>query len=246
MVQGRRSRSRAEAEEYFLAVQDVEPEHRRARVCPDLGGCGVEEAKAGEFLDAVDDGVGVAAGEAGGALPVFLVVGPAGQDHRPGGVGQQHPDAQAGGPDAADADLVEGFLDDAVEGLAGESGEVDGDVLAGERLLDERPDPGRRGSEHRRPRGCGMGLSAVAAGLVPVEGAGGDRLEKLLGGPAGEPLLQDAAVIGVGQAAQCPAGPAVELGAAGVLPGEAWVDAGGGLVVLGAERGVVLPVTLAQ
>ena len=39
-------------------------------------------------------------------------------------------------------DLVERFLDDAVEGLAGESGEVDGDVLAGECLLDERAQSG--------------------------------------------------------------------------------------------------------
>jgi len=38
---------------------------------------------------------------------------------------------------AADADLIEGFLDRAVEGFAGESGEVDGDVFAGEGLLDE-------------------------------------------------------------------------------------------------------------
>jgi hypothetical protein len=58
--------------------------------------------------------VGVAGGNPGGALAVVRVVGQvvgaAGQGHGPGGVGQQHADGDAGGPDAADADLVQGFL----------------------------------------------------------------------------------------------------------------------------------------
>jgi hypothetical protein len=64
-----------------------------------------------------------------------------GQDHGAAGVGEQHPDGHGGGFDAADADVVEGFLDRAVEGFAGEFGEVDGDVLGGEGLLDEGPHP---------------------------------------------------------------------------------------------------------
>lgn len=63
-----------------------------------------------------------------------------GQDYGLGGVGQEHADVDAGGPDAADADLVERFLDDTVQRLAGHPGEVDRDVLAGEGLLHERAD----------------------------------------------------------------------------------------------------------
>ncbi len=47
----------------------------------------------------------------------------------------------------ADADAVERFLDDAVQGLAGESGEVDRDVLSRERALDIGTDADR-GSGH--------------------------------------------------------------------------------------------------
>ena len=53
-------------------------------------------------------------------------------------------------------------------------------------------------------------------------------------------------MVGVGQAADGAGEPAVELGAAGVAPGKVGVDPAGGLVVLGAERRVVLPVLLAQ
>jgi hypothetical protein len=43
----------------------------------------------------------------------------------------------------ADADAVERFLDDAVQSLAGESGEVDRDVLSRERALDVGTDASR-------------------------------------------------------------------------------------------------------
>jgi hypothetical protein len=91
-------------------------------------------------------------------------------------------------------------------------------------------------------------MSAVAA-KAPIPGGGVLAvcwLEHLLGGPAGEHLFQHAAVVGVGQAAYLAVDPAVELGAAGVAAGEVRVDALGGLVVLGAERGVVLPVLFPQ
>jgi hypothetical protein len=91
-------------------------------------------------------------------------------------------------------------------------------------------------------------MSAVAA-KAPIPGGGVLAvcwLEHLLGGPAGEHLFQHAAVVGVGQAAYLAVDPAVELGAAGVAAGEVGVDALGGLVVLGAERGVVLPVLFPQ
>ena len=53
-------------------------------------------------------------------------------------------------------------------------------------------------------------------------------------------------MVGVGQAAQGAGEPAVQLGAAGVAPREVGVDPGGCLVVLGAERGVVLPVAFPE
>lgn len=81
----------------------------------DLGVGVVDEAEAGQFLHGVEAGVGVAGGQAVGAGAVFgvvgEVVGAAGQDHGAAGVGEQHPDGQGGGLDAADADVVEGFLD---------------------------------------------------------------------------------------------------------------------------------------
>jgi hypothetical protein len=82
----------------------------------------------------------VAAGDLVHAGPVVRVVGqvvdPAQDGHGPGGVGQQHPDTDASGLDLSGADLVKGFLDNAVQGLAGEPGEVDRDVLGGKCLLD--------------------------------------------------------------------------------------------------------------
>jgi len=134
-----------EAEEHVFAVEDVELEQGRAGVGADLRVGVVDEAEGGEFLHGVQDGVGVAGGQAVGAGAVFgvvgQVVGAAGQDHGAAGVGEQHPDGQGGGLDAADADVVQRFLDRAVQGLAGESGEVDGDVLGGEGLLDEGAHP---------------------------------------------------------------------------------------------------------
>jgi hypothetical protein len=66
----------------------------------------------------------VAAGDLVHAGPVVRVVGqvvdPAQDGHGPGGVGQQHPDTDASGLDLSGADLVKGFLDNAVQGLAGE------------------------------------------------------------------------------------------------------------------------------
>jgi len=134
-----------EAEEHVLAIEDVELEQRRAAVGAELRVGLVDEAEAGQFLHGVEDGVGVPGGQAVGAGAVFgvvgEVVGAAGQDHGAAGVGEQHPDGQGGGLDAADADVVERLLDRAVQGLAGEPGEVDGDVLSGEGLLDEGPHP---------------------------------------------------------------------------------------------------------
>jgi hypothetical protein len=89
--------------------------------------------------------VGVPGGQPVGPGAVFRVVGEvvgaAGQHHGAAGVGKQHPNRQGGGLDAANADVVERFLHRAVEGLAGESGEVDGDVLGCEGLLDEGAHP---------------------------------------------------------------------------------------------------------
>ena len=104
-----------------------------------------------------------------------------------------------------------------MQGLSGEPGEVDDDVLAGEGLLDEWPDPDRRGSKDRRPSRSGQ----RGGGALPscVEEFGGGGLEELLGGPAGEHFLQDSAVPGVREAAQGAGEPAVELGAAGVASG---------------------------
>jgi hypothetical protein len=151
---------RVEAEEDFLAVEDVELEQRRAGMGADLDVGVLDEAEAGEFLHGIQDGMGVAAGQPVGAGPVVRVVaevvGPAGQHHGTAGVGQQQPDGQGGGFVLADADVVEGFLDGAVEGFAGESGEVDGYVLAGEGLLDERAQADRGRGEHWRP-GCAGG-----------------------------------------------------------------------------------------
>ena len=93
-----------------------------------------------------------------------------------------------------------------------------------------------------------MSRPARGLGIRPVEveqvGAGG--LEELFGGPAGEHFLQDAAVVGVGQAAQGAGEPAVQLGAAGDASGQVRVDPGGSLVVFGAERAVVLPVAFPE
>jgi hypothetical protein len=98
-------------------------------------------------LHGVDDRTGVPGGELVGALTegwfVGVVVGAAGQDHRAGGVGQQEPDGQRPRLGVADADAVERFLDDAVQSLAGESGEVDRDVLSRERALDVGTDASR-------------------------------------------------------------------------------------------------------
>ena len=54
------------------------------------------------------------------------------------------------GLDEAHADLVQRLLNRAVQGFAGEAGEVDDDVLAGKRLLDEGAQADRRGGEDRR------------------------------------------------------------------------------------------------
>ena len=53
-------------------------------------------------------------------------------------------------------------------------------------------------------------------------------------------------MVGVGQAAERAGEPAVQLGAAGEAPHEIRVDPGRCLVVLGAERAVVLPVMLPE
>ena len=68
------------------------------------------------------------------------IVGAAGQRHGAAGVGQQHADSDAGWLGPADADVVQWFLDHAVQCFAGEPGEVDGYVVALECLLDKRPD----------------------------------------------------------------------------------------------------------
>jgi hypothetical protein len=153
---------RVEAEEDLFAVEDVELEQRRAGVGADLRVGVLDETEAGELLHGVQDGMGVAGGQPVGAGPVVRVVGqvvgPAGQHHGTAGVGQQEPDGQGGGLVLADADLVERFLDRAVEGFAGESGEVDGDVLAGEGLLDERA---------QADRGCGEDWWSGRAGVAP-------------------------------------------------------------------------------
>jgi hypothetical protein len=184
---------RVEAEEHFFAVEDVELEQRRAGMGADLGCRALKEPEAGEFLHVVKDRMGVPGCEPGGAFPVVRVVGQvigaAREHHGPGRVGEQHPDGDAGGPDPPDPDLVERFLDDAVQRLTGEPGEVDRDMLAGERLLDKRADAdGRRGENRRAGRAwCRHGGSAGLA--TCIQQFGGGRLEELLSGPAGEHLL---------------------------------------------------------
>jgi hypothetical protein len=158
-----------------------------------------------------------------GAGAVFRVVGEvvgsAGQGHGTAGVGQQHPYSHGGGLDLADADLIEGFLDRAMEGFAGEPGEVDGDVLAGEGLLDEGTQADRGRGEDRRSRPWRAGR-LPAHTKVFRSGA----LKELFRGPAGKHFLQDAAVVGVGQAAQRAGEPAVQLRAAGVAAREPAAD----------------------
>jgi hypothetical protein len=111
-------------------------------VGPDLHVSILDEAEAGELLHGVQDRMGMAEGEpvhAGAVVRVVgQVIGPAGQHHGAAGVGEQQTYRHGGGLDQADADLIQGFLDDSVQRLPGEAGEVDGDVLAGEGLLDER------------------------------------------------------------------------------------------------------------
>ena len=146
----------------------------------------------------------MAGGQPVGAGAVFRiiaeVVGPAGQDHWAAGIGKQHPYRQGGWLDPADADLIEGFLDRAVEGFAGESGEVDGDVFAGEGLLDERPQADRgRGEDRRSGR---IGLRRAGGSSVHAQLFRRGALEELFRCPAGKHFLQVAAVVGVGQAAQ--------------------------------------------
>lgn len=113
---------------------------------PDLRGCLLDAAEAGEFLHGLKDRIGVPERDLVDAGAVAGVVGEvldaAREGHRPGGVGQQHPDGDGGWLDLPEPDLVQRFLDDAVQGFPGETGEVDSDVLAGECLLDERAQSG--------------------------------------------------------------------------------------------------------
>ena len=125
-----------------------------------------------------------------------------------------------------------------MQGLAGEPGEIDDDVLGRECLLDVRA---QAGGQHHRRRGRGRGQSRQRQRTVAI-----GRLEELLGGPAGEHFLEHPAVVGIRQAPDGAVNPAVELGAAGIASGQVRVDPAGGLVVLRAEGRVVLPVLFAQ
>ena len=133
---------RVEAEEHLLVVDDVELEQRGEVVDPDLYGGLLDQAEVGQLVDRVADGLGVAPGDGGARAAevrvVGQVLGAAGQRPGRGGVGQQHADADGLGRQAAGADLVERLLDDAVQGLAGEAGEVDRDVWLLEGALDVR------------------------------------------------------------------------------------------------------------
>jgi hypothetical protein len=158
---------------------------------PDLRVGLLDEAEAGQLVHGVEDGVGVAGGQPVGTGAVVRiigeVVGTAGQDHGAAGVGKQHPYRQGRGLDLADADLIERFLNRAVEGLAGESGEVDGDVFAGEGLLDEGAQADRGRGEDRRSRRIGLRWAGGSPVRPKVFRCG--ALEELVRGPAGKHFL---------------------------------------------------------
>jgi hypothetical protein len=160
---------RIEAEEGFLVVKDVELKQRRAGVEADLGAGALDQAEISQLVYGVQDGTGVRGGDLAGAIAVGRivgeVVGAAGQGHRPGGVGQQEPDGQGAGLGVADPDLVQGFLDDAVQGLPRESGEIDRDVLAVERALDVGPDADRPASPSPAGPGRRPGCLVLASGV---------------------------------------------------------------------------------
>jgi hypothetical protein len=129
-----------EAEECFLVVDQVELEQGRGAVYADLGGGFLDEAQFAEFGDVVDDGQGVAAHDLGGTVAELGAVGQifdvAGERHGRGGVGDEDADVDGLGGQAADSDFVEWFLHDALQGLSGEAGEVDDDVLGVEGAFD--------------------------------------------------------------------------------------------------------------
>jgi hypothetical protein len=152
---------RVEAEEDLFAVEDVELEQRRAGVGADLRVGVLDETEADEFLHGVQDGMGMPRGQPVHTGPVVgvvaKVVDPAGQHHGSAGVGSSSRIARVAGLfwPMRSCRGVPGLRRG---GFRGESGEVDGDVLAGEGLLDERA---------QADRGCGEDWWSGRTGVAP-------------------------------------------------------------------------------
>lgn len=111
-----------EAEERFLAVDDVELEQRGGVVDVDRGGGFLDQAEGAQLGHGVSDRAYVAVhdpGRSGSELrTVAEVVGSAWDRQRPGRVRDQDADRDRLRAEPADTDLVQGFLHGAVQGLA--------------------------------------------------------------------------------------------------------------------------------
>lgn len=133
---------RVEAEEGFVAVNDVELEQRGGVVHADLGNGAFDQAEGAQFGDCVGDGANVAVhdrGRSGAELgAVGEVVNAARDGQRGCGVRDEDAHGDGLGAEAAGSDLVERLLHRAVQGLAGEAGEVDRNVLGLEGAFDVR------------------------------------------------------------------------------------------------------------
>jgi hypothetical protein len=92
---------------------------------------------------------------------------------------------------------------------------------------------------------CGREARAAWVAALVHQVRGG-RLEQLLGSPAWQHLLQDAAVVGIGQAGERAGYPAVQLRAARGRVLEIGVQVPCRFLILGAEGGVILPVALSE
>lgn len=142
---------RVVAEEGVLVVNDVELEELSAAVHSDADVALLDETEVAQLAYGIGDAAGIVDHDAvhpGAESGIVRAVRSAdGRSLRDPHVGDEDADVDARWCQAADSDLVERFLKGSVESFAGESGEVDGDVAAGESLLDV-------GAESRRPFGA--------------------------------------------------------------------------------------------
>jgi hypothetical protein len=113
----------------------------------DLGPSVLDDARVCQLVDGVEDGLSMAEHDPGGALAelgvIAQVVASARYGHRLGHVGDEAPQREAPRFELSGADLVERFLDDTVQRLAGEAEEVDHHVFAVEGGFDIGPDADR-------------------------------------------------------------------------------------------------------